>query len=171
LTDITEYGDVMLDAYVDEWGRRRIDGLLEDGTRIILVSGGQVCELFFGANVEGLAYDAQQCLFDVERDAGVASVALRFAEGNYHVLRDAEASASVLAGQIQSMFNIQRDVVVVPLSPLQVQSMLNVSLEAGVRVFGGVSVVKKGETKVVRLFLVLGNVVVEIKTGELGLAL
>jgi len=82
-----------------------------------------------------------------------------------------EASASVLAGQIQSMFNIQRDVVVVPLSPLQVQSMLNVSLEAGVRVFGGVSVVKKGETKVVRLFLVLGNVVVEIKTGELGLAL
>jgi hypothetical protein len=171
LTDITEYGDVMLDAYVDEWGRRRIDGLLEDGTRIILVSGGQVCELFFCANVEGLAHDAQQCLFDVERDADVASVALRSAESNYHVLRDAEASASVLAGQIQSMFNIQRDVVVVPLSPLQVQSMLNVSFEAGVRVFGGVSVVKKDETKVVRLFLVLGNVVVEVKTGELGLAL
>jgi len=37
LTDITEYGDVMLNSYIDEWGRRRIDGLLEDGTKIIVV--------------------------------------------------------------------------------------------------------------------------------------
>ncbi|MEM1532430.1 MAG: hypothetical protein QW599_06265 [Nitrososphaerota archaeon] len=34
---ITEYGDTMLNAYIDEWGRRRINGLLEDGTRIIII--------------------------------------------------------------------------------------------------------------------------------------
>jgi hypothetical protein len=36
LTDLTEYGDVMINAYMDEWGRRRIDGLLEDGTTIMV---------------------------------------------------------------------------------------------------------------------------------------
>jgi len=35
LTDLTEYGDLMLDG-VDEWGFRKIDGLLEDGTRIMV---------------------------------------------------------------------------------------------------------------------------------------
>jgi len=34
LTDLTEYGDVMLDG-VDEWGFRKIDGLMEDGTKIM----------------------------------------------------------------------------------------------------------------------------------------
>ena len=37
MTELTEYGDVMINAYVDEWGRRKIDGLLEDGTAIIIV--------------------------------------------------------------------------------------------------------------------------------------
>jgi len=36
LTDISEYGDVMINAYLDEWGRRKIDSLLEDGTRILI---------------------------------------------------------------------------------------------------------------------------------------
>lgn len=39
MTDLTEYGDVMLDG-VDEWGFRKIDGLLEDGTTIIVVTVG-----------------------------------------------------------------------------------------------------------------------------------
>jgi len=39
LTDLTEYGNVMLDG-VDEWGFRKIDGLLEDGTTIIVVTVG-----------------------------------------------------------------------------------------------------------------------------------
>jgi len=38
LTDISEYGDVMINAYLDEWGRRKIDGLLEDGTRILIAA-------------------------------------------------------------------------------------------------------------------------------------
>lgn len=39
LADVTEYGDIMLNAYIDEWGRRRIDSLLEDGTKIIVTIG------------------------------------------------------------------------------------------------------------------------------------
>jgi len=37
VAEITEYGDVMLNVYVDEWGRRRINGLLEDGTKVVVV--------------------------------------------------------------------------------------------------------------------------------------
>jgi len=32
---VTEYGDIVIGA-VDEWGRRRINGVLEDGTIIII---------------------------------------------------------------------------------------------------------------------------------------
>jgi len=37
LVEVTEYGDIMINTYLDEWGRRRIDNLLEDGTSIIVV--------------------------------------------------------------------------------------------------------------------------------------
>lgn len=37
MTDLTEYGDLMINAAMDEWGRRRIDGLLEDGTRAFVL--------------------------------------------------------------------------------------------------------------------------------------
>jgi hypothetical protein len=43
--DITEYGDIMLNAYLDEWGHRKIDGLLEDGTKIIIVGGAILKEV------------------------------------------------------------------------------------------------------------------------------
>jgi hypothetical protein len=37
MTNITECGDIMINAYMDEWGRRRINSLLEDGIKIIVV--------------------------------------------------------------------------------------------------------------------------------------
>lgn len=38
MPELTEYGDVMLNDYVDEWGRRRINGLLEDGVKIFIAA-------------------------------------------------------------------------------------------------------------------------------------
>jgi len=40
LTNLTEYGDLIINDYMDEWGFRKIDGLLEDGTKIISVEAG-----------------------------------------------------------------------------------------------------------------------------------
>ena len=37
MTVVTEYGEIMINEYLDEWGFRRIDSLLEDG-RIIIVA-------------------------------------------------------------------------------------------------------------------------------------
>lgn len=39
MPSLTEYGEIMLNDYVDEWGRRRTNGLLEDGTKIIVAVG------------------------------------------------------------------------------------------------------------------------------------
>jgi len=40
LTDITEYGDVMINVYLDEWGNRKINGLTEYGVKIIVTAAG-----------------------------------------------------------------------------------------------------------------------------------
>jgi hypothetical protein len=37
MPDVSENGDAVFTA-IDEWGRRRIDSLLEDGTKIIVVA-------------------------------------------------------------------------------------------------------------------------------------
>ncbi len=37
MTDLTEYGDVMINVAMDEWGRQRIDSLLEDGARAFII--------------------------------------------------------------------------------------------------------------------------------------
>jgi len=42
MTDITEYGDIIVNDYMDEWGRWRINGLLEDGTRILMVAAAPI---------------------------------------------------------------------------------------------------------------------------------
>jgi len=37
MPDVSENGDIVF-TVIDEWGRRRIDSLLEDGTRVIVVA-------------------------------------------------------------------------------------------------------------------------------------
>ena len=48
MADITEYGDVMLNTVIDEWGRRRINGLLEDGTRILIAAAAPIIKTWTG---------------------------------------------------------------------------------------------------------------------------
>jgi hypothetical protein len=43
MPDVSEYGDIVF-AIVDEWGRRRIDSLLEDGTKIITIPAPGIVE-------------------------------------------------------------------------------------------------------------------------------
>lgn len=39
MTDISEYGDLLFNTTIDEWGRRRINSLLEDGVKVLAVVG------------------------------------------------------------------------------------------------------------------------------------
>lgn len=38
MPDVTEFGDILINAYMDEWGFCKIDGLMEDGRIIIAVT-------------------------------------------------------------------------------------------------------------------------------------
>ena len=62
MTDLTEHGDVMINAYMDEWGKRKIDGLLEDGTKIIIIEVGVIDKSFSevgaGSEVFGIPFKA-----------------------------------------------------------------------------------------------------------------
>jgi len=46
MPDITEYGNVMLNGYVDEFGRRRINGLLEDGVKILALFSAPIIKVW-----------------------------------------------------------------------------------------------------------------------------
>jgi hypothetical protein len=46
LTDISETGDILPNTYIDEWGRRRINGSLEDGTRILIVAAAPILKIW-----------------------------------------------------------------------------------------------------------------------------
>lgn len=39
MAKITEYGEVLIND-IDEWGGRKIDGLLDEGTLVIVVTAG-----------------------------------------------------------------------------------------------------------------------------------
>lgn len=49
MADITEYGDTMLNATIDEWGRRRTDNLLEDGVKILALVGAPIIKTWFNS--------------------------------------------------------------------------------------------------------------------------
>lgn len=49
MTEISEYGDVMLNAYMDEWGRRRTNSLLEDGIKILALVGAPIVKTWFNS--------------------------------------------------------------------------------------------------------------------------
>jgi len=62
LTDLTEYGDLMINTVMNEWGFRKIDGLLEDGTKIIIIELGVIDKAFSevgaGSEVFGIPFKA-----------------------------------------------------------------------------------------------------------------
>jgi hypothetical protein len=65
----------------------------------------------------------------------------------------------------ESAFNIGNDAMVVAVSVPLIESVFGISSDAVVRVVAEVSVAKEGEVKVTRLFLVLGDLAVQL-TGD-----
>ncbi|MEM3580179.1 MAG: hypothetical protein QXH40_04905 [Candidatus Bathyarchaeia archaeon] len=51
MTEISEYGDIIINAYMDEWGRRQIDSLLEDGVKIVTLVSAPIIKTWFNSLV------------------------------------------------------------------------------------------------------------------------
>ncbi|MEM3566296.1 MAG: hypothetical protein QXK47_03800 [Candidatus Bathyarchaeia archaeon] len=49
MTETSEYGDVITNAYIDEWGRRRANSLLEDGVKILAFVGAPIIRAWFNS--------------------------------------------------------------------------------------------------------------------------
>jgi hypothetical protein len=62
----------------------------------------------------------------------------------------------------ESAFNISNDAVIVAVSPSLIESVFGICSDAVVRVLAEVNVAKEGEVKVTRLFLVLGDLAVQL---------
>lgn len=144
MVGLTEAGEVLLNAFVDEFGRRRTDGLLEDGTRAFVVSGGQVFEVFAEAASGAVSACLPQCVFGVEAGAAVSPTSVQTSRSAFNV--DVNAVAGASSGDaVQSVFRLDR--------------------AAAVGALAGVAVAKAGEVRVTRLFLVLGDLAIQL-TGD-----
>lgn len=168
LADLTEYGEFVLNASVDEWGRRRTDGLLEDGTRIIVVGvGGQLFEISVDAVCQTSALLQTQATFNVAKDAAVAGQGLRVSEVAFGLLKDAgvTALAGALVEAVAGVIEIFVDAVAGAGALCMLESTFNVSPEAAVKVAAEVSVYKPAEVRVAKLFLVLGDLAIQIQGG------
>ena len=108
------------------------------------LEGGQTYEVYVDAAVQGFASPVTQTTFNVEKNAAVMGQGLSGRE---------------------TVFNVVDAAVVSVVSMPLFQSMFNVGSDAVLRVVAEVGVVKEGEVKVTRVFLVLGDLAIQL-TGD-----
>lgn len=102
-----------------------------------------------------------ETIFNVVKDAIIKASAIPQIVGVYPINVDAVVKASA-AAQLRQTLGISKDAVVVTVSTPLIQSTFNISKEAIVKLLAEVSVVKEGEVKVTKLFLMLGNIAIQL---------
>jgi len=164
------------------------------------LAGGQTYEIYVDAMTKAFAVHAEECAFNIAKDAAVTSQAERAGEITFNIPKDVvvqtfsihseetvfnlfkDAVIQVLATALfefgvfkeaivqasaahalELMFTIPKDAVVQTLSTPSLQTIFNLSPEAVVKVLAEVSILKEGEVKVTRLFLMLGNLAIQIQ--------
>jgi hypothetical protein len=154
----------MLDG-VDEWGFRKIDGLLEDGTKIIIISGGQVYEIHVDAISQNLATATRECMFNIAKNASVASQSLTASETTFNILKGAitQPLASVVIEVVTGIIEIFKDAIATAKATFTLESTFNISPEANVKMLAEVILAKEGEIKVTKLFLIIGDLAIQIQ--------
>ena len=105
-----------------------------------------------------------ETIFNIVKDAIVKASAIPQIGLIYPLNFDAVVNASATP-QLQQTLGISKDAIVVSVASPLIQSTFNISPEAVVKVLAEVSVIKEGEVKVTRLFLLLGNIAIQL-TGD-----
>jgi hypothetical protein len=194
MTDLTEYGDVMLDG-VDEWGFRKIDGLLEDGTKIIIISAGGLTQNISETASETGA-SATQTITQVASGllSWIATIPLAQIAGQ---LFSYAATIPLTQAAVESLLMSNVSVPLIQVSPqsfsyavtipltqtsIQIEQVTNImiplnqtSTENGYTATFSImeSSIESvysylGAVKVMKLFFIIGNVTIDLKTGEVG---
>ena len=145
---------------------------------------GQLFEIFKDAVVHAQADFSLESTFNINKDAVTKATAIVNIETIFNVVKDAIVKASATpqvlgvypinvdavvkasaTPSLQQTLGISKDAVVVAVSTPLIQSTFNISKDAIVKVLAEVSVVKEGEVKVTKLFLMLGNIAIQL-TGN-----
>jgi hypothetical protein len=131
-------------------------------------------ESTFNINKDALAHVLAEinveAIFNLVKDAVTQASTSPKILGIYSINKNAVVNASAVA-ELQQILGISKNALVVSVSTPHIQSIFNISPEATVKVFAEAVAVKEGEVKVTRLFLLLGNLVLELKTGEIGIVI
>jgi len=149
---------------------------------IEVISG--IIEIFKDAVVQAQASFALESTFNINKDAISEAAATLSTETIFNVVKDAIVKASAspqllgvypinvdalvqasATASLQQTLGISKDAIVVAVSTPLIQSTFNISKDAVVKVLAEVTVVKEGEVKVKRLFLIVGNIAIQL-TGD-----
>ncbi len=161
--------NIIKDAIIQAAATREVFGIYpinKDAVvqALTLLELQQVLNISKDAMVEVSAQAVTETIFNVVKDAIVKVSASPQITGIYVIPKDALVNAEA-AAQLQQTLNIRKDAVIVSVSTPLIQSVFNLSPEAVVKVLAEVSIVKEGEVKVTKLFLMLGNIAIQIQ-GE-----
>jgi len=147
-----------------------------------IISG--IIEIFKDALVQAQATITLESTFNIEKDTIATTDAFVDIETIFNVVKDTIAQvsatpqilgiypinvdATVQAStimQLQQTLGISKDAIVVAVSTPAIQSTFNISKDVVVKVLAEVSVVKEGEAKVTKIFLMIGNLAIQL-TGD-----
>jgi hypothetical protein len=143
-----------------------------------------IIEIFKEAVATTQATFILESAFNISQDAIARASAIVNTETIFNLVKDAVIHASVFpqilgiypitpaapvntsaAPNLQQILGISRDAVVVTVSTPLIQSAFNISPEATVKVLAEVAIAKEGEIKVTKLFLIFGDLAIQIQGG------
>ncbi|MEM2147952.1 MAG: hypothetical protein QXJ94_05045 [Candidatus Bathyarchaeia archaeon] len=102
-----------------------------------------------------------ETIFSIVKDAITQTVASPKISCIYPIDKDALVNPSATSS-LQQILDISKDAIVVTVSAPHIQSNLGISPEAAVKVLAEVSAVKEGEVKVTKLFLIIGDLAIQL---------
>jgi hypothetical protein len=150
-------------------------------------AGGVTYEIYVDAACQSLAISAHETTYNIAKDASVASQSLPASETTFNLLKEAIAK-SLAELNIETKFNIEREAITQTLAlavievisgiieifkdatataqvTFTLESTFNISQEATIKVLAEVSIIKPTEVRITRLFLILGDLAIQIQGG------
>lgn len=148
-------------------------------------TGGQTYEIYVNAVSQSLATPAYETTYNIAKDAAIASQSVHAQETTFNLLKEVLAK-SLVDFAIETKFNVERDAVAQTLASVVVEtisgvieifkeatataqttftleSAFNIIPEAAVKVLAEVTILKPTEVKVTKLFLVMGDLAIQIQ--------
>lgn len=125
---------------------------------------GQVYEISVDAVVKSSAEHSEQTTFNISKDAGVTSQSLHTPETIFNISQNANAQALATA-VTEITFSLPLNAVVKANSLSTLESIFNISPTATVKVQAEAVIAKEGKIKVTRLFLIIGDLAIQIQGG------